>query len=111
MGVNTKDTQLFLELQQPHESADAVNAAVQAFLEDVGEARKKHRISEVLTCAFVRYITSDGEEADAMVPHFYGDQLHAESVSAYALGRYAERRQESIAKLMTSGVQRAKGKK
>jgi hypothetical protein len=94
-----KNPKLWREMQEPHESAEAVNAAVDAFLDDVGKAREKHRIADVLTCATLRYVDETGEEVEAMLSHHYGDFTHAEGLAAYSYGRIAQQRQEMIAKL------------
>lgn len=99
MGVSSKDQKLYRQMQEPHESADAAQAALTAFLEDLGELRKKHRIAEVLTCPTVRFIDKGDFESEAIVPHFYGDNSHAEVSAAFALGVYSQERQESISRM------------
>ena len=96
MGQNQK---LFREMSQPHESRDALNKAHEAFYEELGELRKKHKIANVVTIIEDSY--DNGKDESSMLTAFaYGDGLKAESMSAYAYGTFKRKREEMLASLL-----------
>jgi hypothetical protein len=91
-------------MQEPHESVAAANTALQAFYEELGALRSKHRLADVLVIARVTCITQDGDERDARTPMFYGDELHAESLAAYGYGHYVSQRQQMMSDYIRGSV-------
>lgn len=43
--------ELYKQMAAPYDTAEAAHAAIRAFLDDVAEARKRHRIAEVAMIA------------------------------------------------------------
>jgi hypothetical protein len=91
----------------PHEGAEAANFALQAFAKDVEEARRKHRIRDVLVtlCMGVKY--ASGSEDGAMTCFSFGDRSACVELAAYAYGVESEAQRERLNKLASGGLRRA----
>ena len=90
---------LYREMSQPHEDATTANEAVSAFLREVGESRKRHRITSAYVTVAINYVDSEGTEIGGMTSAGWGDGLRFESMCAYALGTEAAARRELVNKL------------
>lgn len=95
-----RDPELFRAMSVPHESTEAGNAALTAFLEGVGELRKTHRIANVVTTLTVCCLGEDGQEGDLIVSHQFGDTSRNEALCAYAFGRARKEREEQMVKAL-----------
>lgn len=97
---------LYREMAVPFPSEAAANGAMARFFEEVGELRKKHKITDVYFVVGGSVATDDPEypESQFMAPMMYGNQLNAEPLLAYALGFEQRKRQERIGTLLSQGV-------
>jgi hypothetical protein len=95
------DVATYRELSQPFGSTDACNAALKAFYEDVREARKKHKIRDVLvvTSGSVTYEGDDGEGEWVTMASF-GNSATVPSLAAYAYGQATAEEREHLNKLL-----------
>jgi hypothetical protein len=96
-GPNPK---LYRELSEPFPSAEAGAAAVEAFIADMEEARKKHRIPDVSLVLGFNAVGSDDSEGTYVVNTHYGDSLKAVVMLADAYGRELSRHEEIRAALL-----------
>lgn len=93
----------------PHEGADAANAALVAFARDVEEARKKHRIRDVLVTVQMVVDYSDDEQETAVMTRFsFGDVSKNLELAAYAYGAESAEHRERINKFATGKIGRTK---
>ncbi len=97
---------LYREMSKPFSSMQEANAALQAFMDELGELRKKHKLPDVYFCVRISY-EKDGEELPAMTHGGYGDSLEHESMLAFAIGQVQSDRQEMISDLMKRGMRAA----
>jgi len=77
---------LYRELSEPYSSLEEANEKLGAFLEEVGEVRKKYKIPNLQIIVMGSALNSEGAESDFIAPCSYGDSLRAEMMLAYALG-------------------------
>ncbi len=107
------DNKTYREMCQPHASRDAANDAIQAFFNDLGELRKKHKIRDVLcvladTCM---YEPEEGEavpaEGEFIIDCSFGSTMMREVLAAWIFGVTQEQRRELVNKIANGG----KGKK
>lgn len=105
-----KNPKLFREMSVPFASAEAANQAVEAFYVELGELRKKHKLTNVYTVINASYATTDPEddEAEFFTSSMFGDFLRAESLVAWALGREQAHRQEMIAHIAKVAIKDAR---
>lgn len=83
----TQDPERWLRCQEPHESQEASDAALDAFLDDVSAAREKHRIAEVVILTGTIFPGEDGNpQLFAGMSRFGSDEKMAEMI-AYAYGQ------------------------
>lgn len=80
-----KNPKLYRELSEPFASPEAANDAINAFLEDLGAIREKHRILNVL-CVVSGTMIERGEETEYMTSLSYGDSLRRPLMAAWAYG-------------------------
>ena len=83
---------------------DEANEKLSAFADDVYELRNKHGIRDVHIILGVTVSCEDGEEGDVMSSAHFGSSLVAESMTAWAFGQEAAKRQETISKLVASSA-------
>jgi hypothetical protein len=95
----------YRELQKPYESPEFAEQQLTEFCEAVEELRTKFGVAQVLVVIEANVVyppKRDDDEATegsvSMVCHF-GDNLHAERMAAFALGRLSAERQELIAEV------------
>jgi len=85
-----QNPKLYRELSVPFESAEAANAALTAFYEEVRELRKKHKITDLhLICQVsANFKDDDGEdEGQLMAVCHFGSELMIEGMTGYAFGK------------------------
>ena len=91
----TSNPGLYRRLCEPHESVEAANADMRAFVEAVSELREKHRIPDVvLICEVVAM--RNGGEVLAQSGMEWGDMTHHEMMVARTLGQLQGDRQQRI---------------
>ena len=66
----------YAKLSEPHESAAALNAAIDAFRDEIDEARKRHRIPDVVVSISASYIDANGKAVGGMTTAMFGDASH-----------------------------------
>lgn len=94
----------YRELNKPFPSAEAADAAIEAFWGEFYELRVKHKLPDVLVVIRANVVCEDGEESDAIVSMHAGSTLHKESMAAWAFGRAQLERQQAIGKMLTKSV-------
>jgi hypothetical protein len=77
---------------KPFESSDEANAAIQAFIEDVYQARLKHRLANV--CVIIR--DEIAEVGPFHTKGHFGEELFVESMAAWHFGQAQSERQAMI---------------
>ena len=91
----TSNPGLYRRLCEPHDSVEAANADMRAFVEAISELREKHRIPEVVLICEVVAIR-DGGEVIVQTGMEWGDMAHHEMMVARALGQIQGERQQRI---------------
>lgn len=94
------DPKKYRELSVPFASQQDANAALNAFFEDLGSVREKHKIANLHVTLGVFVSDAEGNEGGAYACCGYGDSLQWESLAAYALGRLQAERAELIGNLL-----------
>jgi len=79
------DPSTYRRLSEPFPSPDACNAAIDAFMEEVGAARVRHGIRDVLVIVAGSVTYPDGE-AEYMTSGGMGDSTRQPVLAAHALG-------------------------
>jgi hypothetical protein len=100
MGPNPE---LFRKMAEPFPSAEAADAAFQAFAEELGALREKHKVTNVQFVMHASYRTPEGGELQLMNMGHYGDSLTAEPMAAYAFGYEQGRREQMVAQFQAAG--------
>jgi hypothetical protein len=101
-----RDPKRYRELSQPFATrAEALNA-LEAFVEAVKAARIQHKIPDIVVSFTFSYVTDDGEELESGVALNMGDGMKAESIAAFAHGKMAEQRRDSVARAMKLATRR-----
>lgn len=95
------DAALNRQMREPFPTPDEANAAMEAFLDDVAGARKKHRVSDVYLVVAFNYLATDGEETRGMACWGCGDGMRHEQMAAYALGTTQADRRQIVDKLIS----------
>ncbi len=90
-------------LSEPFENFAAANEAINDFFKDVRDLRAKHRLADVYIILRGSALGEDGDEGDWIISQHHGSSLNCESMTAWAFGQEATRRQESIAKVVAAG--------
>ena len=103
MGPNHK---LYRELNQPFASPDELDAAIKAFLADVMEARKRHRILNIVMMMQCPVMTDAETETMMGTDACYGDAGQWEAMAARMLGAIQADRQRTIAEMITGALKR-----
>lgn len=104
-----KNPKLFRDLSVPFESAKASNEAVEAFFTEFGALREKHKLTNVYVIVSASYETEDKQdEAEFVTSCMFGDTMRAEMLTAWALGREQQTRQETIARFLESALKDAR---
>jgi hypothetical protein len=96
---NWNDPETYRLVSKPFDSIDEANAAMNAFADDVTQARKKHRIAELVGQCQVTAIV-DGEETATGMALRLGNAIEHEALAARLLGDIQRWRQAFIGKLL-----------
>jgi len=98
---------LYREMSEPHATAAEVNASLQAFFDDLGELRKKHKLRDIVAIVNTSYLASDGiEEIDGGSWFGYGNSMNYEIMLAHTLGIVQTERQEMLARAMSAPLRK-----
>lgn len=93
------DPKLYRQMQIPFASREEAAKASAAFVEELAELRKKHRIREVAYVLMFGYEMDEGE-SDALLSGHFGDSTKSEVMLAYALGVAQTERKDHIGHLL-----------
>lgn len=96
----THDPENYRAMCVPHESQAAAEAALAAFLTELGELRKKHRIRDLTTVLEVSALSANGREGHYLVSHHHGDILRMVEISARAFARAQKDHEQTIAEIL-----------
>lgn len=107
MANPVNDPKTFALCAVPHRDKAAGEAAANAFLEELRELRKKHRIKNLYTVIEVDALV-DGEAVPFTLSQFCGDSTAALPMVARAYGMERERHETLIAKLIQHGRESAR---
>lgn len=105
------DHEAFLERQRPHESVEAINEAMTAFIEGVHELALKHRIAEALVVTRVHWKDRAGEMMTSVLSNTIGLEMSGEELAVWAYGHESAQRQRRHSKLIDKLVVQAGRKK
>jgi len=99
----------FREMLEPYESPEAAEQCLTEFFQAVEQLRVDFKVAEVLVVvrANVAYPQAEHDEQDegaVLTYSHFGDQLHAESMAAWAFGQLQLLRQELIATRLSPGI-------
>lgn len=109
------DLATYREMAKPFESPDAANKAVEAFFVDLGEIRRKHKITDILcviggSCIYPKSEESDETDGLFITEHSYGATVMREILAAWVLGRVQSQHREIVAKMLSEGGEKRKKK-
>lgn len=91
----------YREMCVPHEDAEAMSRAYQAFADAVSDARVKYRIADVYVIAKMHaYVGEGDDEGAAMLTSQFGNSSEALHLLAYAYGYEKRAREENLARLL-----------
>jgi hypothetical protein len=93
------DPKLYRQMQVPFASREEATKASTAFIEELAELRKKHRIRDITYIMMFGYDSDEGE-SDAILSGSIGDAGKAETMLAFALGQVQTQRQNHIGSLL-----------
>lgn len=96
------DPALYRDLSAPFASPEDAQAALAAFWADVQEARKRHRLADVVVVVQVPVRFGEEEGVSASVSHL-GNWQNKEAMLARALGDASAEREALLAVLAAGG--------
>lgn len=105
------DPARYRKLSEPYASKEAGQAAIVAFFKDLGEIRVKHKIPDLYLVIRATVLTEDQEEGTVTTSIHFGNELEAEGMLAWALGRVQSERQDRTAKMLRHGLKHQKNRK
>lgn len=108
MAMMTRDGKLYRELSEPFESPDEANAAIEAFIKDLAEIRKKHGLRDVLCVISSACTYPDGEEADFIMSYQLGDEAKGVLLAAWIYGEAQAEHREMVNKASSRSGTRKK---
>lgn len=94
-----KDPATYAAMAVPFENAEAANVAIEAFHKELGELRRKYKITNLVGVASGEYL-ADGEPTTFMLPMLWGDAYKAEAMAAWLLGHEQAARQERVMSML-----------
>ena len=101
------DAKNYAAMSVPHDSIDLAEKAYGAFFEEVAEARKKHRIKDVVLIACVCFAEGENQN-EAMLSGYLGSALMALPLTAQAFGTMKAEQEQTINQLASNrGKRRA----
>jgi len=99
---NWKDNpENYQRMSEPHANRDAANEALANFYKDAQEARKKHKIADILVVIKDSCVYEDGEVGSFLQHSQYGNKLNGLAMAAYVYGAENAEHKETINKLLT----------
>lgn len=98
---------LYRELNVPFESKDKVTEAVNSFQDELYELRTKYRIPDLVYAMQLSWM-DEGVESQAIVNGSMGNEMNAELLAAFALGKIQSQRQARIGKVLAQAYQNVK---
>jgi len=90
------DPKLYRQLSEPFPSVDKANEAISAFFRDIEEARKKHRIPDVVVICDITH-DLEGEEVRGSATMKLGGSEHHLAMLARAFGAAQQIHEETLA--------------
>jgi len=92
----------------PFADKSALDKALDSFWEGVAKLRKEHKLPDILMVIAAAYGGGDEDEGECEIvtAGYLGNELRAETLSAYALGYYQSQRQDRIAELVKGAVKK-----
>jgi hypothetical protein len=103
------DPDNYARCSAPFETAEEANAALDAFWDEFYELRNKHRIADVLVTFRLQVRQKDGGAAEMFGSLMAGNQMYAEPLAAWSLGKASADRQEMIGRFVAQSVNVAGG--
>jgi hypothetical protein len=100
MNERTTDPKLYRELSAPFDKAEDANAALSAFFRAVDEARKVHRIADVVVLCEVNTIGDGVVEVRGSASASYGDMANVTPMLAREYGASRERDEQRLAAII-----------
>ena len=94
------DQKRYRQLSEPFASPEAANKAIEAFFEELGELRVKHRLPDIYCIIAGNVLYPDGNEGEVYTTVSYGDTTKREPMAAWGLGHESARRQELITRIV-----------
>lgn len=94
-----KNAKKYRQLSEPHQSADAVNAAFERFYAAISEARDHYKIRDVVVVVMDSH-EGDGDETEVINLMEWGDATKHEAMAAWAMGFLGAERQRVISNAM-----------
>lgn len=105
--MKRNDSKLYREMSQPFSSGEVANEALQAFFTDVEEARKKHRIAEVIVLCEVSH-DLDGFDVHGAASLLLGSYDKHLPMVARAYGEQRQLHEDNMAKLVAMSRERVR---
>mgnify|MGYP007059380491 CR=1 FL=1 len=104
MSAYHHDPKTYRECSEPHESVEAAEDAMRAFIDGVRELRKTHRVQDVSLVLAANALDDGGREIALIGDAHIGDQSHAETMLARGLGRAERERLARISEQRKGGA-------
>lgn len=98
-----ENQELFREMSKPFESQDSADAAINAFFHDLGELRKKHKLTNLYCIISGSYVDQSGEH-QFLNNLMYGDQSLALELTAFAFGAEKVSHQQNVERMLEGGM-------
>ena len=99
MKAVNNDLANYLELSLPFEDTSQANAALEAFYEELGQLRKKHRLPDVHVIVLMN-IDHGGHLGNALSSAHFGNSAEAAGMCAWSYGKERAQQQAHLEKLM-----------
>lgn len=96
-----KNPARYREMSVPHETSDALNAAIEQFQKDVEVSRVANRLPDVVVLILGRYVDDGGEEVQAFSQFSFGESQNVLPTVAHAYGRAKAEHDALLARLTT----------
>lgn len=98
------DQKLYRELGVPFATVEEANDEFKQFQDELYVLRRRHRVRDLVFIAQLAVIYEDGTEGSPLVAGMYGDEMRAEGMAAFALGRFSAERQERVAQMIDASA-------
>lgn len=91
------DPALYRRMSEPHSSGDDLQAALEAFYDEVEAARARHRIRDVVVITCGSALSPEGDEGDYSSSYFLGAATNRLPMIAQAYGAAREAHDAALA--------------